>query len=126
MLRPVLPKHPIKLMLLTSGVSAGITLGLVLLALSLGIGRAGDTGRVWLFVALCINAPGALVLMVGGAFIVAATGRLGAIPDLTFVILSACISTMVYGFAGLWLGVVLQCRRIRREMEKRSEGGRGA
>ena len=104
-----------KLMLLTAGVSATVTFVLVLIALSLGIERRGIGGHVWLEAALWFNAPGALIFTVGGGLVLLVTGHLSEIPDLTVVIVSAFISTLIYGFAGLWLGVILQRRRSRRE-----------
>ena len=126
MLRPGLPRQPLKLMLLTAGSSATITLALILIALSLGIEHRGIGGHVWLEAACWFNAPGALVFLAGCAVVIAITGRLSEIPDLTFLIVAACISTVIYGFAGLWLGVILQRRRMRREMESRSRANRAA
>jgi hypothetical protein len=81
----------------------------------------GIGGHVWLEVAIWFNAPGALVFLAGCAAIIVATGCLGEIPHLTFLIISACISTVIYSFAGLWLDVILEGRRMRREIESRSQ-----
>ena len=126
MLRPGLPRQPMKLMLLTAGASATVTFALVLIALSLGIEHRGVGGHVWLEAACWFNAPGALVFLAGCALVIATTGRLSEIPDLTFLIVAACISTVIYGFAGLWLGVILQRRRRRREIESQSHASRAA
>ncbi len=115
-----------KLMLLTAGASATVTFALVLIALSLGIEHRGVGGHVWLEAALWFNAPGALVFLAGCALVIAITGRLSEIPDLTSLVVAACISTVIYGFAGLWLGVILQRRRTRREMEGQSHANRAA
>jgi hypothetical protein len=117
LLLPGLPKTPIKLMFVTSGAAAAITLVLVLIALSLGLERRGDGGYPWLEAAFCVNAPGAVVFTGVSALVLAITGRLSEIPDLTFIIASASISVPIYGLAGLWLGVLLQRRSIRKTSE---------
>lgn len=121
MIRPGLPKQPIKLMLLFAGVSATVSLALILTALSLGIERPGAAGRMWLAAAFWFNLPGALVFAAGLVAVIAANGGLSEeIPDLTGVVISACISALIYGSLGLWLGVTLQRRRKRRELRSQA------
>lgn len=111
MIRPGLPRQPLKLMFLTAGASAVITFALILVALVFGIEHRGVGGHRWLEAAMWLNVPGALVVVIDCVPAILATGGMNEIPDLTFVILSACISTVIYGFAGLWLGITFQRRR---------------
>lgn len=91
-----------------------LSAGLITLGGMLGSNNKFEAGYPFMLAALFLGAPGAAIFTLCTGVALLLFGQLPEIDNMTFTVFSCLISTLIYGFTGLWLSTFLIRKKTTR------------